>query len=115
MTETRIMVAKDEPLMMDGLQNRNPAGKLPKDLELGQVRLFFRWLSRKLTFGKLRGIAKPGGYVPKPGDYVSVEGVSITLMVVRVDTVKEIATLSTPSTPIGTHTVSWSELYPALN
>jgi hypothetical protein len=113
--KTQNIVAKDEPLMMDGPQNRTPAGKLPKPVELGQVRLFFRWLGRRLTFGKLGGMAKPEGYVPKPGDSVLLEGVSIRLMVVRVDTVKETATLSSPSTPIGTHTVSWSELFPALN
>jgi hypothetical protein len=97
---------------MDGLQNRNPAEKLPKPVELGQVRRLFRRLSRKPTFGKLGGLAKPEGYAPKPGDSVLLEGVSIRLMVVRVDTVKETATLSTPSTPIGTHTVSWSEVSP---
>jgi hypothetical protein len=100
---------------MDDLPNGNPAGNLPKPVELGQVRLLFRWFSGKLTFGKLRGVAKPEGYVPQPGDSVLLEGVTIRLMVVGVDTVKETATLSTPRTPIGTHTVSWSELSTALN
>jgi hypothetical protein len=55
-------------------------------------------------------MAKPEGYVPKPGDSVLLEGVSVRLVVISVDTAKKTATLSTPSTPIGTYTTSWSQL-----
>jgi hypothetical protein len=50
------------------------------------------------------------GYIPRPGDPVLMEGVTSRLVVVSVDAAKKTAIVSTPTTPTGVYTVSWSKL-----
>ena len=49
-------------------------------------------------------------YIPKPGDHVQLEGVSDSLKIVSVDSVKQTAVVSVPSTPEGIYTVPWLKL-----
>jgi hypothetical protein len=51
-------------------------------------------------------------YIPKLGDPVMLKGVSSRLKVVSVDTVRKMATVTTPATPQGVYTVPWSQLSP---
>lgn len=53
-------------------------------------------------------MAKP--YTPKLGDPVLLEGVQGRLVVVSVDSAKQTAVVSVPSTPEGIYTVPWLKL-----
>jgi hypothetical protein len=55
-------------------------------------------------------MAKP--YIPKSGDPVLLEGVQGRLVIVSVDAATKTAVVSTPATPRGVYTVSWSKLSP---